>query len=219
MLMVKASEYDSPQSISSAKRKKGEAEDLINGLVSKKQRTRVRYGHTVLQCNRALIIAVSLVENVIAGNRRYFSQNQNDLQLSHRVKNNSATAKCLVRMFVNWIFLPLRTYFLNNVLSVSLERSRNYAKRTRLVRQTRISMPEFQDWNISLNWLCLSTVLRAHQQPTEMNRLPQVGCKGHPPTATMMLGRRPRSRIPVEAYSRVASGMGTVLLVVLHQLL
>ena len=39
--MVKTSEYDSPQSISSGKRKKGEED--ANGLISKKQRTRVRY--------------------------------------------------------------------------------------------------------------------------------------------------------------------------------
>ncbi|KAF9485306.1 hypothetical protein BDN70DRAFT_871332 [Pholiota conissans] len=42
MLMVKASDYDLSQSISSTKRKKGE-EDITNGLVSKKQRTRVSF--------------------------------------------------------------------------------------------------------------------------------------------------------------------------------
>ncbi|KAF8974514.1 fungal-specific transcription factor domain-containing protein [Flammula alnicola] len=42
MLMVKTAEHDLSQSISSGKRKKGE-EDIINGLVSKKQRTRVSF--------------------------------------------------------------------------------------------------------------------------------------------------------------------------------
>ncbi|KJA30225.1 hypothetical protein HYPSUDRAFT_32362 [Hypholoma sublateritium FD-334 SS-4] len=41
MFMVKTSEYDSPQSISSGKRKKGEED--ANGLISKKQRTRVSF--------------------------------------------------------------------------------------------------------------------------------------------------------------------------------
>jgi len=43
MLMVKTTEYDSAQSTSSGKRKKGD-EEFVNGMASKKQRTRVRYG-------------------------------------------------------------------------------------------------------------------------------------------------------------------------------
>ncbi|KIM46134.1 hypothetical protein M413DRAFT_441197 [Hebeloma cylindrosporum] len=42
MLMVKTTEYDSAQSISSGKRKKGD-EEFVNGMVSKKQRTRVSF--------------------------------------------------------------------------------------------------------------------------------------------------------------------------------
>lgn len=43
MLMVKTTEYDGSQPVSSGKRKKGD-EDAISSMVSKKQRTRVRYG-------------------------------------------------------------------------------------------------------------------------------------------------------------------------------
>jgi len=46
--MVKTTEYDSVQSIPSSKRKKGD-EEVVNGMVSKKQRTRVRYRNLALE--------------------------------------------------------------------------------------------------------------------------------------------------------------------------
>lgn len=71
MLMVKTSEFDTNSSASSSKRKKGE-EDGISGLVSKKQRTRVRYGDVdILQHFTHLCITVSLAESAIDVNRRY----------------------------------------------------------------------------------------------------------------------------------------------------
>lgn len=70
MFMVKTSEYDSPQSISSGKRKKGEED--ANGLISKKQRTRVRCVPNFLKFDTILSFPVFHVENAIAENRRYF---------------------------------------------------------------------------------------------------------------------------------------------------